>query len=412
MNKEELIQKKEVMLEIMRNQGLTDFTLKKHDSRISLYIDFLVRNNLDPCEDSENSFVGYILKVKKKDVDSYYERTTRTSIYRFVRFIETGFVTSNSPVVQHDICGGLSDSMNNFLETKIDELSRSTYMEYKRCLKFFNDYLKSNSILELRENIIYNFFVFSKESGKSEHRLYSQKTVLKKYFNYLFSNKITDIDYSVHIPKIKYIRNRKLPSVFTSEEIKSIIQQIDRNSDIGRRAYAMIILAVRYGLRACDVVELKFEDIDWNNNLIRIEQKKTKRMVELPLLPEVGNAILDYLKYSRRDSELPFVFLPAKGPIQPMKSSAFYTILNKYITSANIKNLDARHHGPHSLRHSLASELLKAGKGLPTISGILGHSSTEVTKVYLSIDENSLKKCAISFPKLKAKIYQENNACH
>lgn len=409
MNREELIQKKEIMLEIMSNQGLSDDTLKKHDFKISLYIDFLAKNDLDPCEDSKNEFIRYILKEKKKDADSYYEERTRTCTYRFVRFIETGFVSSNSPAVQNNICGGLSDSMNNFLETKTEELSKSTYMDYRRCLKYFNDYLKSNSISDLDGKVINEFFIFSKEDGKSEYRLYCQKTVLKKYFNYLFLHEFTDADYSIHVPDIKYIRNRKLPSVFTAEEIKSIIQQIDRNSDIGRRAYAMIILAVRYGLRASDVVQLKFENIDWNNNLIRIEQQKTKRMVELPLLPEVGNAILDYLKYSRRNSELPFVFLSANGPISPITSSAFYSILNKYIRSANIKSLDTRHHGPHSLRHSLASELLKAGEGLPTISGILGHSSTEVTNVYLSIDITSLKKCAISFPELKSSMYKEKN---
>ena len=130
-------------------------------------------------------------------------------------------------------------------------------------------------------------------------------------------------------------------------------------------------------------------------------------MVELPLLPEVGNAIIDYLKNSRRESDLPFVFQPAKGPLHTLSTSAFYDILNKYIKKANIENTDSRHHGPHSLRHSLANELLKNGDTLPDISSILGHSSTEVTKVYLSIDYNSLKKCALPMPTLNSRLYNK-----
>ena len=164
------------------------------------------------------------------------------------------------------------------------------------------------------------------------------------------------------------------------------MDSIDRNSAVGKRAYAMIMLSVKYGLRAGDVTNLKFENIDWENRIIRISQNKTKEIIELPLLPEVGNAILDYLKNARRKSSLPFIFLNINGPIHPTTSSAFYGILNKYINKSSIEKLDKRHHGPHSLRHTLASQMLKNGEELTTISATLGHSSTQVTTVYLSID--------------------------
>lgn len=150
------------------------------------------------------------------------------------------------------------------------------------------------------------------------------------------------------LPDIKYIRTKELPSVFTYDEMKRIVDSIDRNSAIGKRAYAMIMLAAKYRLRASDVVNLKFANIDWENKIIRINQEKTKRTVELPLLPEVGNAILDYLKNARRKSNLPFVFLNIKGPVTPITSSAFYNILNYYINISSIENLDKKHHGPHS----------------------------------------------------------------
>lgn len=125
----------------------------------------------------------------------------------------------------------------------------------------------------------------------------------------------------------------------------------------------------------------------------------------MPLLPEVGNAILDYLKNARRKSNLPFVFLSIKGPITSITSTAFYNILNNYINVSSIENLGKRHHGPHSLRHTLASQMLKNRDELTTISAVLGHSSTQVTTVYLSIDYLNLKECCIPMPKLHSVHY-------
>ena len=119
----------------------------------------------------------------------------------------------------------------------------------------------------------------------------------------------------------------------------------------------------------------------------------------------MGNAILDYLKNARRKSSLPFIFLNINGPIHPTTSSAFYGILNKYINKSSIEKLDKRHHGPHSLRHTLASQMLKNGEELTTISATLGHSSTQVTTVYLSIDYLRLKECCIPMPKLYSPHY-------
>ena len=130
-------------------------------------------------------------------------------------------------------------------------------------------------------------------------------------------------------------------------------------------------------------------------------------MVELPLLAEAGNAILDYLKNGRRISTLPFIFISARGPLKPLSSSCLYSVLNRILNKTNIKDLDKRKHGPHALRHSLASKLLENGIPLETISAVLGHSSSEVTTVYLSIGMNNLKKCALAMPDLNSRIYME-----
>ncbi len=334
----------------------------------------------------------------------------RGALLAFIFFLENGYLRVGRPSNNPKISGGLAADINNFLDNELSKkfkLNLLTINDYKNSLKRFNDYLKDNDIKTITPDTIYEFFKLtgSNEKTNSNNLMYKYKVHLRRFFNYLLIKDKIDKEIVECIPDIKYIRNKKLPSIFTSDEIKRIVSSIDRNSALGKRAYAMIMLSVKYGLRSGDVVNLKFEDIDWENKIIRISQNKTKRDMELPLLPEVGNAILDYLKNARRQSSLPFVFLNIKGPIHPITSSAFYGILNKHINKANIENIDKRHHGPHSLRHTLASQMLKNGEELTTISATLGHSSTQVTTVYLSIDHSRLKECCIPMPKLHSPHY-------
>ncbi len=410
MKQQELQIQMEVMLDVLDSCGYSSESVKKYASAISRFISYISANDLDADGDSIERFIEYSFSIRKYNNPKYFISHMRGVLLAFIFFLENGYLRVGRPYNNPKISGGLAADINNFLD---DELSKKfklnllTINDYKNSLKLFNDYLKDNDIKTLTPDTIYEFFKLtgSNEKTNSNNLMYKYKVHLRRFFNYLLTKDKIDKEIVECIPNIKYIRNKKLPSIFTSDEIKRIVSSIDRNSALGKRAYAMIMLSVKYGLRSGDVVNLRFEDIDWENKIIRISQNKTKRDIELPLLPEVGNAILDYLKNARRQSNLPFVFLNIKGPIHPITSSAFYGILNKYINMSGIEKLDERHHGPHSLRHTLASQMLKNGEELTTISAALGHPSTQVTTVYLSIDHSRLKECCIPMPKLHSPHY-------
>ena len=410
MKQQELQIQMEVMLDVLDSCGYSSGSVKKYASAISRFISYISTNELDADGDSVERFIEYSCSIRKHNNPKYFISHMRGVLLAFIFFLENGYLRVGRPYNKPKISGGLAVDINNFLD---DELSKKfklniiTINDYKNSLKLFNDYLKDNDIKSLTPDTIYEFFKLtgSNEKRNSNNLMYKYKVHLRRFFNYLLTKDKIDKEIVECIPDIKYIKNKKLPSIFTSDEIKRIVSSIDRNSALGKRAYAMIMLSVKYGLRSGDVVNLRFEDIDWENKIIRINQNKTKRDVELPLLPEVGNAILDYLKNARRQSNLPFIFLNIKGPIHPITSSAFYGILNKYINKSGIEKLDKRHHGPHSLRHTLASQMLKNGEELTTISATLGHSSTQVTTVYLSIDHSRLKECCIPMPKLHSPHY-------
>ena len=190
------------------------------------------------------------------------------------------------------------------------------------------------------------------------------------------------------------------------DEVGAIEASIDRSGGAGKRNYAMLLLASRLGLRASDIAHLQFSNIDWEKNEIRIVQYKTGNPISLPLLSDVGNAIIDYLKYGRYKSDSQHVFISSRAPYIPANKNIVCSAIQEVISKSKV-NIDGRRHGPHSLRHSLASCLLKNEVPMPIISEALGHVKTDTTMTYLRIDLTSLMKCALAIPPIPDEFYTQ-----
>lgn len=234
--------------------------------------------------------------------------------------------------------------------------------------------------------------------------------VLRIFFRYLYEHYILSVDYSHIIPKDNYRSQPKLPSTFTDEEIDTLLKAIDRGNPKGKRDYAILLLATKLGLRASDICELRFENIIWEHNIIRFNQNKTGKILELPLLPEIGNAIIDYLKHGRPVSQANNCFLQLRSPYNRIHTTDLGNMIRKYITLVGI-NCSGRRHGPHAFRHSFASALLKAKAPLPVISEALGHKNMDSSMFYLRIDINSLRKCALEVPSVPLSFYEQKGGC-
>ncbi len=185
-----------------------------------------------------------------------------------------------------------------------------------------------------------------------------------------------------------------------------MIASVERSSFMGRRDYAILLLAARLGLRNSDIANIKFENLFWEKNMIRLFQYKTDKEIELPLLSEVGNAIIDYLKYSRQYSEEPYVFLTSRSPVKPLTIMGITNIVGRAFAKSGI-NIKNRRHGPHALRHSLAQRLLEQQTMLPVISEVLGHENIESTRFYLRVDINSMRQCALDVPPVSPSFYNQ-----
>ncbi len=205
-------------------------------------------------------------------------------------------------------------------------------------------------------------------------------------------------DYSVHVPHVRV--HKELPSVYTASEIDAMIGSFDRNSPIGVRNYAMVLMAVRFGIRASDICALKFSNINWDKNTIEFTTIKTGKHTVLPLTAETGNAIIRYLKEARPQTECKNIFIRLQRPFQQVSPPLVHTIVTKAFRDAGIVIPAGKRHGPHALRASLASEMLRNNTALPVISETLSHSCTDTTKVYLKVDFEHLRLLSLDVPHL------------
>jgi len=222
-------------------------------------------------------------------------------------------------------------------------------------------------------------------------------TSIRCFFRHLYQIGITDDDFTTKLPTIKANRKYRLPRTWNKEDVFVVLDSIDRGNPAGKRDYAILLLITRYGLRSAEVKDLMLSNLRWNTNTIEIVQSKTKNLLCLPLMKDVGWAIIDYLKHGRPKSDSPYVFLTSTVPYRHFgtNSCALNRLLAKHIRAAGVRiPLDVPK-GVHSLRHTLASTLLANDVPLPVISSILGHVTTKATSTYLHIDIERLKECAL-----------------
>src|SRR5664280_948609 len=160
------------------------------------------------------------------------------------------------------------------------------------------------------------------------------------------------------VPAAKSTRQARIPSVWDPAEVTKILQAVDRGNPCGKRDYAIILLITRLGLRGIDVKRLRFGDLDWPGNRLSVVQAKTGHRVQLPLLKDVGWAIIDYVRHGRPACDCPQVFVRHTAPIGPFsEQDHLHQILVKHARAAHVPLGEERRHGMHSLRHTLATRL-------------------------------------------------------
>jgi site-specific recombinase XerD len=258
----------------------------------------------------------------------------------------------------------------------------------------FTEYLHANEVLQIEKVTGVHIAGFASTlCGYSSGGIQAYFYAVRNFLRFLHENNYHKDDLTGTIPKCLNRPTQFLPFIWKDEDVKKLLAAVDRANPIGKRNYAVLLLVIQLGLRDSDIQNLKLDNIKWERSCIEIVQVKTGKQVALPLLDDLGMAIIDYLKYGRPKSNLPNVFLKHVPPYDRMHD--FTSVVYKYINLAGIEVSSGSAHGMHSLRHTMATRLLENSVPLSTISGILGHVDLNSASVYLSVDVANLKKCAL-----------------
>jgi integrase len=195
---------------------------------------------------------------------------------------------------------------------------------------------------------------------------------------------------------IKTEQERTIMPLLTEQDLNAI-RSAAYSDEVIPRDRAMVLLALTTGLRACDIVALRLDDVDWRSCRISIIQQKTGNPLSLPLLPTVGNAISEYVLHSRPQSSDRRVFLSTKAPYIGLSGHAsVYRVLRHVFDLAGVK---APYFGTRLTRHSAATRMLIAKVPSPTISAVLGHSDPTSTDCYITTDAEGMRSCVLPLPK-------------
>jgi len=354
------------------------------------------------------AYLHYLLGDFNYSEISQYNLIIVNSVKSLSEFQDTGTILMGRkrkpPITLDGPVGGTMESYINYKKSihQICDITSNNYRFYLYDLLIFlnNHHLTATDQIIPADILLYvNTIRFKNLATK-----HAVLIIIKGYLRYLHHHRLTQTDLSMAIPRDNYKSQAQLPSTFSREEIKVLLKSIDRGNPRGRRDYAILLLATKLGLRASDLAGLKFEHILWDHHKITFQQMKTKRNIILPLLPEIGNAIIDYLQNGRPHSEDSHCFLQLISPYRPINRNSIGNIVNYHLRMSGI-NCKDRKHGTHALRHSLAGNLLNNKTPIPVISEVLGHASSETTMHYLRIDLSSLKQCSLDVPMISSSFY-------
>jgi integrase/recombinase XerD len=202
-------------------------------------------------------------------------------------------------------------------------------------------------------------------------------------------------DLSQHVIAPLLYAYEGIPSALSADQISTVLEFVRKDrSPMGLRDHAILQLLAVYGLRAGEIIRLRLEDVDWRGDVLHIRRSKTGDHSRLPLFETVGEALIDYLRHGRPETDVREIFVRTRAPYVPMVR--IYNEVSRRIEAAGITPSGKR--GPHIFRHARAVSLLRASVPRKLIGDVLGHRSTESTIPYLKLATEDLRAIALEIP--------------
>jgi integrase/recombinase XerD len=239
-------------------------------------------------------------------------------------------------------------------------------------------------------------FILSRAEGGTRANAKEVTSVTRMFLRYLVAEGKCRVGLDDAVPTLAMWRLSALPRYLPAADIERVIAACDRETAVGLRDRAAILLLARLGLRAGDIRQMDLADIDWTHASIRVSGK-SRYEATLPLTQEVGDAVLEYLRKGRPPVQVTRLFVRMQAPWKPLHVSAVSAIVARAIARAGV---DTSFRGAHVLRHSAATEMLRQGATLQQVGAVLRHRYLDTTAHYAKVDVQRLRDIALPWPEV------------
>jgi integrase/recombinase XerD len=391
---------------VLRDAGRGEYTVRRYRVVLDRFAAFLTGRGLDTaselvCIDFIANQTGVRLAALHEPVKDRDVQAVRRPVLLMAEVLAGEAIDVGRPVIRvRDGCpAGFRPLRDDYLAScRRRGNAEATVVTKDRAASRFLAYLVEVGVDDLAALGVRDVSGFLlRQRGLRRKSVASLRSYLADFLTFLAAAGQAPAGLADRLPPHRHVRHESDPHLWTAEEIRRMLARIDRRSATGKRDYAMILTTARLGLRVSDLRGLELGDLDWRAKQVRIVQHKTGRPLRLPLLDDVGWAVIDYIRDGRPETACPKVFVKHRHPFDAFgSSSSVATRLPRLAARAGIEFPPGEVCGMHSLRGALAVAMIGGGTPIPVVSAVLGHASSDTTQAYyLRFDVERLRGCAL-----------------
>jgi integrase/recombinase XerD len=390
----------------LRDAGRAERTVQSHRVVLDRFAAFLAERGLEMasdrvCVEFVAEQTGVRLESLREPVTDRRVRAVRRAVVLMADVLAGRPVDVDRPVIPaKDGCPGRFRPVRDDYVASCRERgnAEATVVAKDKAASRFLAYLEDvgvDDLVALGVRDVSGFLL--RQRGLGRKTIAATRSCVADFLRFLAATGRTPCGLADRLPPHRHVRHESEPHLWTADEIRRVLAAIDRQSVTGKRDYAMILTTARLGLRISDLRHLELGDLDWRAKTITIVQRKTGRRLSLPLLDDVGWAIIDYVRDGRPETACPKVFVKHRHPFDAFGcASSVACRLSRHAARAGIVFAPGEVRGMHSLRGALAVAMIGNGTSIPVVSAVLGHASSDTTQAYyLRFDVERLRCCAL-----------------
>jgi integrase/recombinase XerD len=383
------------------NGGFTRGCIRTHLSNLSHFNQYLANVSTRPrtmvtAKDVEDFFKVYPSRCRNRGPLVNHLRIVRHSINRFTAYLtqEGRFDLLMQTPIYQTLLNDYLQWLRNYQHATEGTLEVRAH-SITRFLQWLGPLATAQGLARLTPEGIETFFLpHAQAMGRAERR--SMQSALRTFLRFGLQQGYFQHRLDRAVPALRTYKLSTVPRALTEEQAQSVIDAVDASTHSGRRDYAILQLLYTYGVRGGQVRALQMGDIRWADNQILFRASKNGKDSLMPLSVEVGQSLLDYLRYDRPRCSYPQVFLTCRAPYHPLAhSSSLSSIVDRHIRAAGI---EVPSKGAHAFRHGFATRMVDKGHSLKEVADVLGHRHLSTTFIYTKVDFNALKQAALDWP--------------